>query len=305
MTNHPLTGPISALAGAPAARLGESPLWHPQEQVLYWVDIAARRLHRHDPADASHHAWPLPQEPGCCAPLFGGGVLLAMRDGLWQFDTRSGERLPVAAAPYDAALMRFNDGKADAHGRFWASTYDDARQPRGALFRHSRAGTEPVFDGVATGNGLAFSPDNRTLYWADTAEHTVYAFDFDLATGWPSKRRVLARFARRVNGQPLSAYGGRPDGAAVDAQGAYWIAMYEGQRLLRLAADGSLLAEVPLPVRCPTMPCFGGADLRTLYVTTARERRPADELAAQPLAGQVLCMRVAVAGLPAQSVRLS
>ena len=102
----------------------------------------------------------------------------------------------------------------------------------------------------------------------------------------------------RRRGPDLAGYGGRPDGAAVDAEGAYWVAMYEGQRLLRLAPDGALLQEVPLPVRCPTMPCFGGADLRTLYITTARHGRPAAELEAQPLAGRVLTMAVDVPGLP-------
>jgi sugar lactone lactonase YvrE len=153
-------------------------------------------------------------------------------------------------------------------------------------------------------NGLGFSPDGRTAYWADTKAHVVFAFDVDGHDGSLSRRRVFQQFATRADGQPLADYGGRPDGAAVDAEGAYWVAMFEGQRLLRLAPDGAWLAELPLPVRCPTMPCFGGADLRTLYITTARDKRPADELAAQPLAGCVLQLRVDVPGLPAHLARL-
>jgi sugar lactone lactonase YvrE len=148
------------------------------------------------------------------------------------------------------------------------------------------------------GNGLAWSPDGRTLYWSDTYAHVVRAFDFDGDDGTLSGRRSFAQFAPRPADGNLAGYGGRPDGAAVDAEGAYWVAMFEGQRLLRLAPDGSVLREIVLPVRCPTMPCFGGDDLRTLYLTTARENRPAAELAAQPWAGCVLQMRVDVPGLP-------
>ena len=136
------------------------------------------------------------------------------------------------------------------------------------------------------------------MYWTDTKLHTVFAFDFEPEGGNLSRRRVFARFEPRREGAPLEDYGGRPDGAAVDSEGCYWAAMYEGQRLVRLAPDGRLLQAIPLPVRCPPMPCFGGADLRTLFVTTARDKRPADELAQQPWAGRVLQCRVDVPGLP-------
>ena len=159
-------------------------------------------------------------------------------------------------------------------------------------------------EGITVSNGLAFSPDGRTLWWADTKAHVLYAFDLDPAEGSLSRQRVLVQFPLRAEGQPLACYGGRPDGAAMDAEGACWVAMFEGQRLLRLAPDGSTLAELPLPVRCPTMPCFGGPDLKTLYITTARDKRPADELAAQPLAGCVLQLQVDVPGLPANRVQL-
>jgi sugar lactone lactonase YvrE len=131
----------------------------------------------------------------------------------------------------------------------------------------------------------------------------VLAFDFDATDGTLSRQRVFAQFALKQPEQDLSTYGGRPDGAAVDAEGAYWCAMFEGQRLVRLAPDGRVLQEVPLPVRCPTMPCFGGPDLRTLFVTTSREKRPAPELAGQPLAGCVLMARVDVPGLPVNFAR--
>ena len=298
-----LTPDITALPVAPSL-LGESPLWHPDEQRLYWCDIPARQLNRWDPASGRHDEWHLDSEPACCAALLDGGLLLAMRDGLWRFDTARAERTRLAPPPYDPAAQRFNDGKPDAQGRFWVGTLDDARAPRAALYRYQRGRLDRMAEGITTSNGLAFSPDGRTLYWADTKAHLVQAFDVDGQDGSLSRRRVFRQFPPRAEGQALADYGGRPDGAAVDVEGAYWVAMYEGQRLLRLAPDGALLAELPLPVRCPTMPCFGGHDLRTLYVTTARHGRPPEELAAQPLAGCVLQLRVAVPGLPAQLVQL-
>ncbi|NRF69666.1 SMP-30/gluconolactonase/LRE family protein [Aquincola sp. S2] len=287
----------------PPSLLGESPFWHPEERRLYWIDIPGRLLNRYDPQRELHEHWSLASEPGACAPLLGGGLLLAMRDGLWRFDPETNSRSQLAAPPYDPARQRFNDGKADPQGRFWVGTIDDLREPRAALYRHAKGRTERQAEGATTSNGLGFSPDGRTMYWADTKAHAVYAFDFDAGDGSLSRRRVFQQFAMRGADAPLETYGGRPDGAAVDSEGAYWVAMYEGQRLLRLSASGETLGEIPLPVRCPTMPCFGGDDLRTLYVTTARDKRPADELALQPWAGCVLVMRVEVPGLPVNFAR--
>lgn len=284
--------------------LGESPLWHPAEQVLYWVDIPGRALHRYDPRAHAHDHWAFDAEVSCCAPVLGGGLLLTLRTGIERFDPATGARQRVAAPPYDPARQRFNDGKADALGRLWIGTLDDARQPAAALYRCARGVVEKQAEGITVSNGLAFSPDSKTMYWADTKAHVVYVFDFNLVQGTLSRQRVFAQFAPRAEGQPLETYGGRPDGAAVDAEGTYWVAMFEGQRLLRFAPTGEPLLEVRLPVRCATMPCFGGPDLKTLYLTTAREKRPADELARQPLAGCVLQMRVDVPGLPANFAQL-
>lgn len=284
---------------APPALLGESPFWHPDEAALYWCDIPGQALHRWHPGTAAHRQWALPSEPGCCAPLPDGQLLLAMRDGLFRFDPASGERACLAEPPYDPATERFNDGKADARGRLWVGTiYEPRTPPLAALYRFAGGRLDRIAGDVTVSNGLAFSPDGGTLYWTDTTAHRISALDLDGAAGTVSRQRVFAEFPLKQAGQDLRHYGGRPDGAAVDAEGAYWVAMFEGQRLLRLAPDGHLLQDVPLPVRCPTMPCLGGPDLRTLYVTTARQNRPADELAAQPWAGSVLQMRVEVPGLP-------
>ncbi|WP_280153677.1 SMP-30/gluconolactonase/LRE family protein [Piscinibacter sp. XHJ-5] len=288
-----------SVAVASASRLGESPMWHPREQVLYWCDIPGRRLNRFDSRTGALSHWDFDCEPASCAPCLDGTLLLAMRDGLWRFDPASGKRTRLAKPPYDPAQERFNDGKCDPQGRFWVGTIYEPRDPAlAALYCFEDGELTRKAEGITTSNGLGWSADGRTMYWSDTKAHTVYAFDFDPPSGKLSGRRVFVSFPPRQPGQDLSHYGGRPDGAAVDAEGFYWVAMFEGQRLLRLSPSGEIAREVALPVRCATMPCFGGADLRTLYITTARENRPAAELAEQPLAGCVLSLRVDVPGLP-------
>jgi len=287
------------VAVASAAWLGESPLWHPRERALYYCDIARHRLQRCDPASGDLKHWEFDTDVASCAPMQGGALLLAMRDGLWRFEPSSGARTRLAEPPYDMAKERFNDGKCDPQGRFWVGTIYEPREP-GLASLHCLAGTQLSrrAEGITVSNGLAWSPDGRTMYWSDTQAHTVYAFDFEPGSGGLSRRRVFASFAPKPPGKLRDSYGGRPDGAAVDVQGCYWVAMFEGQRVLRLSPLGQVLRELRLPVRCPTMPCFGGADLRTLFITTARENRPATELAAQPLAGCVLALEVDVPGLP-------
>ncbi len=290
---------VTAAVTLPSA-LGESPLWHPREQVLYYCDIPGRRVNRYDPATGELSHWPFDTEVASLAPMLGGGLLLAARDGLWRFDTRTGKRTPLASPPYDPRTERFNDGKCDPQGRFWVGTiYEPRDAARAALYCFHRDSLTKRADGITTSNGLAWSPDGRALYWSDTKAHVIFAFDVDAPGGTLSGRRVFKQFPMKPPGPTPADYGGRPDGAAVDVAGNYWVAMYEGERLLCLSPSGQLLREVHLPVRCPTMPCFGGADLKTLYITTARENRPAAELALQPLAGCVLSMRVEVPGLPA------
>jgi sugar lactone lactonase YvrE len=293
---------IAAL-DAPPSLLGESPLWHPVEQVLYWCDIPGRALNRFDPRTAHHDRWSFETEPASCAPLREGGLLIAMRDGLWRFDTATGQRHPLAQPPYDPHQERFNDGKCDPRGRFWVSTiYEPRDRPLASLHRYDASGLTRMATDFTVGNGLGWSPDAKTLYCSDTKAHAIYAFDFDADNGALGRRRTFASFPIKQAQQDLATYGGRPDGATVDSQGGYWSAMFEGQRLLRLSPEGEVTREIKLPVRCATMPCFGGPDLKTLYITTSRENRSAGELESQPLAGRVLTLRVDVAGLPADTL---
>lgn len=294
---------IQAL-GSHRCELGESPLWHAEEQALYAVDIARREILRWRGSATEPEIWPQDAQPSSLALRAGGGLVVARRDGLWAFDPETGRTNRLQPPPYDCGAQRFNDGKVDADGRLWLGTIDDARRPESALYRVDPAGAQKVHDGITTSNGLAWCPQGDWMYWADTKAHTIYRMAYDRATGSPGAPQIWCQFPLREPQAPLDAYGGRPDGAAVDQEGAYWVAMFEGQRLLRLSPDGAVLAEVALPVRCPTMPTFGGPDMRTLYVTTAREGRAAAELAAQPWAGAVLTLRVAVPGLPAVAARL-
>lgn len=293
-------------------QLGESPFWHPQEQRLYWVDIPGKRVACVAvdglQAQGAVEYWPLNEEVGCIAPVQGGGLVLALRSGIYRARALGGPLQLLAAAPYDTRKQRFNDGKCDPQGRFWAgSLYEPKDQALGVLYMLDAQGLHERMDGVTTANGLAWSPDGRTAYWADTAAHQIRAFDFDAARGQLSNSRVFYQATPKPAGWAWGSatpYGGRPDGAAVDAEGCYWSAQYEGQRLLRLSPAGEVLAEVPVPAVCPTMPCFGGPDLRTLLVTTARHGRSAAELAQYPDAGCVFALRVDVPGLPVSTCPL-
>ena len=280
------------------ALLGESPFWHAAEQSLWYCDIAGHALHRFVPATAESRRWQFHTDVGSAALCRDGRFLVALRDGLWRFDAASDERTRLAAAPYDPTGERFNDGKCDPAGRFWVGSIDEPhRVGRAALWCFADGQLTRRQSGVTVSNGLAWSPDGLTMYWSDTPAHTVWAFDFEPASGAMARRRVFATFA----GKPavgLAGYGGRPDGAAVDMEGCYWVAMYEGGRVLRLSPAGEVLAEVRVPARCPTMPCFGGADLKTVYVTSASAGRPVDERARFPHPGCTFAFRVDVPGVP-------
>ncbi|HEY1044349.1 MAG TPA: SMP-30/gluconolactonase/LRE family protein [Telluria sp.] len=277
-----------------AMLVGECPLWHPVEYALYWVDIDGFSVHRVHPASGKYSVWRTPSEPSALA-LAEDGLVVATRRGFIHLNTTSGALTDIAPSPFDTATTRFNDGRVDPLGRFWVGTmYEPRNAPAAEMYvlecgkvRRAWAG------GMTNSNGLAFSPDGRTMYHADTTTHRIDRYGFDAARGTVSGPTPFRVFD---TDKTAPGYGGRPDGAAVDSEGCYWIAMYEGGRILRFSPDGELLRELAVPVRCPTMVAFGGADLRTLYITSASKGRPAGELATHPLSGKVLCTAVDVAG---------
>lgn len=281
------------------ARLGECPLWSVQEQALYWVDISGQAIHRLDPAGGLDYAWAMPSEPGCIGLAKSGGLIAALRDGFYRFRPTTGQLLRIAPAPYDTSTQRFNDGKVDQQGRFWAGAMFEPRtHPQAAMFRLARGQVSEVFGpsrdwGVKVSNGLAFSADGRFLLQSDTPAHVVYRIALD--NGEPVDRAV---FARMADDRASPDYGGRPDGAAFDAEGCYWSAQYEGGRVLRLDPTGRVIGRLEVPARRCTMVAFGGPRLTTLYITSARDGADAAELARFPHSGAVFQCELDVPGRP-------
>ena len=291
-------------------RLGESPFWHPHERLLYWVDIAAMQLRRCDCLGGAVESWAMPSEPGCIAPAARGGLAIALRDGIYRAAAWDGDLVRIARFNDDPRTTRFNDGKADPLGRMWAGTMYEPRDARKAQLysidcrpgngNQGRPLIELKAKDAITANGVAWSPDRKTVYWTDTPSHAIQAWDWDADSNVMRSHRIFRQFPVKPAGwQPGDGgYGGRPDGASVDSQGNYWCAMYEGGRVLQMSPAGAVLQDIEVPAMCPTMPCFGGDDLKTLYLTTARDKRPDAELERFPNSGCVFSMRVAVAGLP-------
>lgn len=282
---------VSLLLDA-GALLGESPRWHASEARLYWVDIDAHQIHRTDPETGVDEVMQLDGPVGCVVPRAAGGLVVGLKDGCalieqWGAAPRAFGPAVLADKPH----QRFNDGCVDAAGRLWIGSLTNDKPKRDAtLYRLDPDGAlTPVIDGLMTSNGAAFSPEGCSFYHADTPTHCIHAYDVDPATGTLGGRRLLYRFA---DGN------GRPDGAAVDAEGCYWSALWDGWRIVRLSPGGELLQTIDLPVQRPTMIAFGGADLRTAFVTSAGKNLTDEERKAQPHAGGLFAFRVDVPGLP-------
>lgn len=275
---------------------GESPVWHAREQALYWVDIPARTLNRWH-AGEGHAKWTAGEMIACIAPRADvpGEWIAGMESGLFSLKPQADGTLAASSlAPVEhaAPAMRFNDGRCDRQGRFWAGTmWMDmaAAKPLGRLYSYTQqAGlSQPLESGLVTQNGLAWSPDGRTMYLSDShpTRRIVWAYDYDVDAGIPHKRRVFA---------DMAGYVGRPDGAAVDSDGCYWVAGNDGGSLLRFTPAGKLDRELKLPFPKPSMPCFGGPQLDTLLVTSIPGPGQQDD----PRAGAVVLVKPGVQGLP-------
>ena len=269
--------------------LPECPTWDAARQTLYWTDILNKQIHSFHPQTRDHRVIPFHEEVGCFALREQGGFIVAMRSGIWLTDDDGTLQKKVCDNPNNPQLARFNDGGTDAQGRFYAGTYWSPRDYNGALLCRVDADLHAtvIQCDILGANGLAFSPDNRWMYTSDTPNHVIYRTPLDEA-GHPGVREVWRRF---------TPGDGRPDGAAMDVEGCYWSALFDGFRIARFSPDGALLEEHRLPVRCPTMLCFGGPTMNTLFITTSRENMTPEEVAQRPLSGSLFSLTVPTPGV--------
>ncbi len=293
--------------GEMRCEVGESPVWHAGEGALYWTDIPGHALWRWNASTARADSWALPQMAGSIAMIDGsggddsddGGIALAMETGIYRVPRpEPGVALPaptlIASVEHPRSDMRFNDGRCDRQGRFLAGTMvlDMAlAAPLGQLYRldAARGRLDSLCDALIVSNGLAFSPDGRTMYLSDShpSRRIVWAFDYDIDDGVPHERRLFA---------DMNEHPGRPDGAAVDAEGCYWICGNDAGLIHRFTPAGRLVRSIEVPVSKPAMCAFGGATLETLFVTSIRKE-------GEPLSGAVFALEPGVAGLPEPRLR--
>jgi sugar lactone lactonase YvrE len=293
----PVAGEPECLWAA-GANLGEGTMWSVREQALYWLDILTPRLHRYSPADGARRSWRFGEEISAIAERAAApGLIVTMRRGFALFDTTApgGDAAPryLHQPEPERTGNRFNDGKCDSHGRFWAGSMDvDCKAPTGALYRCDADGRCTRHDdGFEVTNGPTWSADGRTMYFNNTARGHIYAYDFDAEAGTVSHRRVWHRF-------PSSD--GLPDGMTTDAAGRLWIAHWGGGCVTcHDPVSAAQLCRIELPASHVTNCAFGGADLHTLYITTARNGLTAEQQKAEPLAGGLFAVRVDSPGVPA------
>ncbi|MBI3503594.1 MAG: SMP-30/gluconolactonase/LRE family protein [Proteobacteria bacterium] len=267
------------------AMTGETPFWEESTGTLWWIDIQAQRLLGHLPSSGRTHDIALPAMPGFVTGRRQGGLLLGLEDGIYPYDRAGGLGPRIAAVEADDPRTRVNDGRADPVGRLWFGTMEKtgSGEPIGALYRMDLDGRVAKIRGeVRVPNGIEFSPDGTRFYFTDSRTRTIEAMDFDAATGTPGKPSVFARYPEGVT----------PDGSCIDSEGCLWVALIGAGRIERLRPDGSLDATVELPVSRPTMPLLGGADGRTMFITSQRRFLSREALAAEPLAGDLLAVRV-------------
>jgi len=274
--------------------VGESPLWHAAEGAWYWVDIPARRVWRLDASSGVARFWSTNEMAACIAASAGGGLIAGMETGIFSLTLGESEAAAehTLAAPAEGLGpgLRFNDGRCDRQGRFWAGTMFmdmSAARPDGKLFRYDAQGiSPPMVSELVTQNGLAFSPDGRIMYLSDShpSRRIVWTFDYDADAGVPHSRRVFADMSNQT---------GRPDGAAVDADGCYWVCGNDGGYIVRFTPDGREDRRLQVPMLKPSMCAFGGKDLDTLIVTSIASGKPEDA----EFGGAVILLRPGVQGV--------
>ncbi len=288
MPNKPSSEASVAVLGPD--ELGEGPVWDDRSDELVRVDISGRLVHRWNPATGAATSFATQGDVGAAVLCEDGGLVLAIECELWHVAPSGQMTLLGDVEPRPG--VRLNDCRADPRGRLWAGTLHRDRDPgKAALYRlESNGELTVVLPERTISNGIGWSPGGAAMYYIDSATQRVVAFDYDLDTGELGQERLFAE---------IDPVDGLPDGLTVDADGCIWVCLFGGGRIRRYRPDGALDQEIVLPLTNPTCPAFGGADLRTLYVTTARHRLTEEQLIREPLAGALLQLDVGVTGLPA------
>ena len=275
------------------AMLAEGPVWHAQRQLLYWVSILASEVHVFDPATNEDRAIDVGQFVGTVVPRKSGGVIVALHHGIASLDLDTGDLKVLADPEADQPGNRFNDGKCDPAGRFWAGTMSLTYvEGAGSLYMmDADLSVRPMLGNVTISNGIVWSPDRSTMYYIDTPTCEVSAFDYAVETGAISNRRTAVRIPKDLGG---------PDGMTIDAEGKLWVAVWGSGAVSRWDPEsGEMLGAVSLPVTAVSACAFGGPNLDELYVTTAREGMDEQALAEQPHAGGVFRVKPGVCGVEA------
>ena len=274
------------------AQVGEGPLWDEERQVLYWVDILSSLLYIYDPATGENRALDVGRHVGTVVTRASGGLMLAVREGFSSFDLETQELALIANPEAHITGNRFNDGKCDPAGRFWAGTmaYENPTN-QGSLYRlDTDLSVHKIFGDVAISNGIIWSLDRTTMYYIDTLRKNVRAFDYADDTGDISNERVIINVPEEI---------GMPDGMAIDSEGMLWVAHYGGSCVSRWNPNtAQLLLKIDLPVTQVTACAFGGPNLDTLFITSAAQELDAAELERQPLAGGLFSIKTPYQGVP-------
>ncbi|MCX5494079.1 SMP-30/gluconolactonase/LRE family protein [Kaistia dalseonensis] len=275
------------------AILGEGTFWDTRENVLWWIDIWAPTIHRFDPRTGEDRVYEAPEYLGCLATREKGGLVVTMASGFYFFDPETGLFDPIVDPEADIPNTRFNDGKTDRQGRFWSGSMFEAEGPVqkvASLYRmDADLSVHKMVEGAGCSNGLAWSPDSRTMYYTDSHTTIVWAFDFDPVTGTVENRRTFTDVADT---------GGIVDGSTVDAEGCYWATVPVTSKICRYDPDGKLMQTILLPTDLPTCVGFGGENLDVLYCTSAVLRRPPEKINGAALAGGLFAIHTGVKGLP-------
>jgi L-arabinonolactonase len=268
--------------------LGEGPLWDPQDQDLYWVDIENGCYHRYHPSTGVHEMVIVGEKIGVLALRQSGGMIMATEKGFAFWDPVAKNLERISHPEGDKPHSRFNDGSVDRKGRFWAGTLGDPYN--NSLYRlDADLSVHRLDTGIDISNGIGWSPDNRVMYFTDSTPCKIYAYDFNLETGAIENRRVFVDSSDRP---------GVPDGLTVDVEGFVWSARWGGWCIDRYDPSGRLERSISVPVEFPTSVMFGGQNLDQLFITSARIEIPAHERSERHLDGDLYRIQPGVKGIP-------